>query len=100
MVPLSLFRRDLEIVEIGYRISLCPQSNLAGIFERVVRRFDLLGAVVVTNDFVSDTFNAQLVPLTGSHFEIRTCKLAAISLTDAEEPVVILHGVGADDIAV
>jgi len=55
-------------------------DDFACIFERVVRRFDLLGAVVVTNDLVSDTFDAQLMPFAGSDFEIRAGKLSPLLL--------------------
>src|SRR5712692_9362847 len=100
MIPLSLSRRDLQIVEVRQRISFCPQSDLTWIFERVVRRFDLLGAVVVTNDLVSDTFDAQLMPLPRSNFEIRTCKLTAVPRDNVIEPVVVLQCVGSDDVVV
>src|SRR6266566_4218734 len=96
----GLLSRYTQIIEVRHRISFCPQSDLASIFERIVRCFDFLSAVVVTNDLVSDALHAQLMPFAGSDFEICACKLAAVSRDDVVEPVVILQSVGADDVIV
>src|SRR5438034_7642359 len=90
----------LQIIEISNRIGLSPQTDLAGIFERVVRCFDLLRAVVVTNELVAHSLHAQLVPFAGRDLEIRSRELTAAAVNDVVQPVVILQGVRSDDVIV
>src|SRR5712692_9242298 len=57
VVARKLFRYDLQIIEIGDRIRLRPQTDFAGIFEGVICRFDLLCSIVIANELVTHCFH-------------------------------------------
>ena len=59
---MGLLAHNPQIVEVRDGVGFGPQPDFAGIFERVIRRFDLLGAVVVTNDLVTHYLHSQLTP--------------------------------------
>src|SRR5437016_13347443 len=63
----TLLRGRLQIVEIRDRVRFCPESDLTCILERIVRRFNLLVAVVIASDLFSYVVNSNLLPFTSRH---------------------------------
>src|SRR5215472_16117783 len=81
--------RDCQIIEVSYGIRLCPEADLARIFESVVGSLDLLGAVKITGEFVSREFHAKFVPGAGTDFEIGAGELNATPTHHVIEAVVV-----------
>ena len=94
------FRGDFQVVEVGHGVSFCPEADLACILERVIRGLDLFVAVVIAGDLAACDFNSQLVPLAGRDLQIRAGELAPSPIDHVIEPVVVLQGVGANDVVV
>ena len=82
-VSTSLLGDDLQVIEVRHGICLGPQSDLARPSECVIGRFDFFGAVVVTEDPVSEAFDAQFMPFARRDFEVRSRELAAVASGDS-----------------
>src|SRR6266436_8158519 len=89
-----------QVIEIGYGVSRAPEADLARVFEGVVRRFDLFLAVVITDDFVADALDLELVPLPGGDLEVRARELPSAPFYNVVQAVVVLQGVCADDVII
>ena len=98
--PGRLFRGDLQIIERGDGIGLCPQAHFARVLERVVDGLDFLVAVVVTSDLVSSDLHAQFVPFSRRNLEVGSGELTPATVHYVIEPVIVLQRVGANDVLV
>src|SRR6185503_19207611 len=91
---------DAKVVKVSHRVGLGPQSDLAGVFESVIRRVDLLFAVIEASDVITHAFDAQLVPFTGRDLEVSAGKLNSPPVDYVIEPIVVLESVRAHDVVV
>ena len=98
--PQNLLRSDLQVIERSYGISLCPKTDFAGIFERIVAGLNLLVAVVIAGDLVAHYLYAQFVPFSRGDFQIGSRELATPTVHHVIEALIVLQSVGADDVVV
>src|SRR5260370_29250272 len=98
--PSRSLRRNLQIIERGYGISLCPKAHFASIFECVVSGLNLFVAVVIAGDLVSRSLYTQFVPFPRGDLKVSSSELTAATVDYMIESVIILQGVGANDVIV
>src|SRR5207244_1141889 len=89
-----------EVVEVGDRVGLGPQADLAGLGEGLVLGIDDLLAVPVDLEVVPAGLGAQLVPGAAADGPVPACELAALALHHVIQAHVVLQGVGARDVVV
>src|SRR6266699_4008288 len=93
-------RRNVQVIERGNGIGFCPKTYFARILQGVVGSFDLFGPVIVAREFVAHGLHAKLMPDTGRHLEVCSCKLAPSSIDNVVQAVIVLQSVGADDVVI
>src|SRR5712691_8768324 len=98
--PSRSLRRNLQIIERGYGISLRPKAHFASIFECVVSGLNLFVAVVIAGDLVSLSLYTQFVPFPRGDLKVSSSELTATAFDYVVEPVIVLQSVGADDVIV
>src|SRR5262249_14480343 len=91
---------DFQVIEVRYGISLCPKADFARVLESFIIGFDFLGAIKVTNEFVSCCFNAKLVPRSRRNFEVGAGDLNAAAVDHVVESVVVLQSVSPYDVII
>ena len=94
---INLFFFKAEIIEQCYAVSLGPNANGTGFFERLISGFDSNLAVKGDREFVAHKIHPQRMPLVGSDFHVNVLKRAAAAVDSMINRQVIFQRVGAGE---